>query len=130
MQLQTGTWTWSYEGSPVSINYDEYAPSTEQTGSSQGTLLLVPTISDVSTTEEWRAVAEGLVAQGSWRAIVVDWPGLGLSERPPLEYTVDVLEKFLVDFVTATSGPLATTSGLHILMHLIPHLAHCLSLFV
>lgn len=97
----------------MSINYDEYASSTGETGSSQGTLLLLPTISDVSTTEEWRAVAEGLVAQGSWRAVIVDWPGLGLSERPPLEYTVDVLEKFLVDFVTATSGPLTTTSGLH-----------------
>lgn len=81
-------------------------------GEAQETLLLLPTLSDVSTTEEWHAVAEELVSNGKRRAVIVDWPGLGLSDRPALEYTVDVLEKFLVDFVTSSNGPLAGIQGL------------------
>lgn len=111
MQLQTGSWTWSHEGQPLNIHYVEHSSGGE---GSTTTILFLPTLSDVSTTEEWRTVAEDLVAQSGstkWRAVVVDWPGLGLSDRPPIEYTVDVLEKFLVDFVTATDGPLAANSG-------------------
>lgn len=68
----------------------------------------------MSTTEEWQAVAETLVKQSgsdNWRAVVVDWPGLGLSDRPPIEYTVDVLEKFLIDLVLDANGPLGLTAG-------------------
>lgn len=97
----------------MNINYVELGSQGE--GGAQETLLLLPTLSDVSTTEEWHAVAEELVANagpGKRRAVVVDWPGLGLSDRPALEYTVDVLEKFLVDFATAANGPLAGVQGL------------------
>jgi hypothetical protein len=86
----------------LNINYVEFGSQGEE--GVQETLLLLPTLSDVSTTEEWHAVAEELV---------VDWPGLGLSDRPALEYTVDLLEKFLVDFVTAANGPLAGAQGLN-----------------
>lgn len=110
-KLQTGTWTWPHQGNDVNIHYVEMG---SPAGEAQDTLLLLPTISDVSTTEEWHAVAEELVANagpGKRRAVMVDWPGLGLSDRPALDYTVDVLEKFLVDFVTAANGPLAGVQG-------------------
>jgi GTP-binding protein EngB required for normal cell division len=70
---------------------------------------MIPTISDVSTVEEWRSVANTLVQQvGSvnWRATIVDWPGLGYSDRPKMDYTADVMEKFLVDFINAPDGPI------------------------
>lgn len=70
---------------------------------------MIPTISDVSTVEEWRSVASTLVQQiGSvnWRATIVDWPGLGYSDRPKMDYTADVMEKFLVDFINAPDGPI------------------------
>lgn len=111
-QLQTGTWTWTYEGNSLNINYVEQGSEGE--GAAQETLLLLPSLSDVSTTEEWYDVAEELVTNaGSCkrRAVIVDWPGLGLSDRPALEYTVDMYEKFLVDFVTAANGPLAGVQG-------------------
>jgi pimeloyl-ACP methyl ester carboxylesterase len=95
----------------LNINYVEFGSQGEE--GVQETLLLLPTLSDVSTTEEWHAVAEELVGPGKRRAVVVDWPGLGLSDRPALEYTVDLLEKFLVDFVTAANGPLAGAQGLN-----------------
>ena len=96
----------------MNINYVELE---SLGGGAQETLLLLPTLSDVSTTEEWHTVAEELVSNagpGRRRAVLVDWPGLGLSDRPALEYSVDVLEKFLVDFVTAANGPLAGVQGL------------------
>jgi len=108
-KLQSGTWTWRHDGNDLNIHYVEMG--SQAAGEAQETLLLLPTLSDVSTTEEWHAVAEELVANGKRRAVIVDWPGLGLSDRPALEYTVDVLEKFLVDFVTAANGPLAGIQG-------------------
>lgn len=70
---------------------------------------MMPTISDVSTVEEWRSVA-GDIAQrngsGNWRATIVDWPGLGYSDRPKIDYNADVLEKFLVDFINSPNGPI------------------------
>lgn len=73
---------------------------------------MIPTISDVSTVEEWRSVASTLVQQiGSvnWRATIVDWPGLGYSDRPKMDYTADVMEKFLVDFINAPDGPIRSS---------------------
>lgn len=74
-------------------------------------ILLVPTVSDVSTVEEWRVVAEEIVGKDAginWSATIVDWPGLGYSDRPKLDYNADVMEKFLVDFVTAPDSPVAS----------------------
>lgn len=61
---------------------------------------MVPTISDVSTVEEWRLVAKDIVEQVgkvNWHATIVDWPGLGYSDRLKMDYDADVMEKFLVD---------------------------------
>lgn len=82
-------------------------------------ILMVPTISDVSTVEEWRAVARDLVAREGkirYRATIVDWPGLGYSDRPSLDYNANIMENFLVQFFNATDGPL-TNSGIKLLIH-------------
>lgn len=80
-------------------------------------LLLLPTISDVSTTEEWRAVALDLLNRDTsrWRILIVDWPGFGLSDRPRMDYTADSLEGFLADFVTAADSPLNASGQLLLL---------------
>lgn len=87
----------------MNIWYEEH----EGSGGHSQNLLLLPTISDVSTTEEWRAVALNLLDRDAsqWRIVIVDWPGFGLSDRPRMEYTADSLEGFLADFVTAGDGP-------------------------
>lgn len=75
---------------------------------------MIPTISDVSTVEEWRTVAKDIVQRGgevNWRATIIDWPGLGYSDRPKLDYNADVMEKFLVDFVNARNSPVSFSGG-------------------
>ncbi|KAF6171860.1 hypothetical protein GIB67_007381 [Kingdonia uniflora] len=72
-------------------------------------ILMIPTISDVSTVAEWRLVAKDIVQRDgnvNWRTIIVDWPGLGYSDRPKIDYNAEVMEKFLVDFINAADGPL------------------------
>ncbi|KAJ0751170.1 putative alpha/Beta hydrolase [Helianthus annuus] len=69
---------------------------------------MMPTISDVSTVEEWRLVAKDIVQKSgdvNWRATIVDWPGLGFSDRPKLDYNADVMESFLVDFILDPNSP-------------------------
>lgn len=85
---------------------------------------MIPTISDVSTVEEWRAVAKDIVQRGgkvNWRATIVDWPGLGYSGRPKLDYNADVMEKFLVDFMTSPDSPVSSSGGYknNLLLHCI-----------
>nr|AFK36940.1 unknown [Lotus japonicus] len=104
--LKTGNWQRKFKDNSVNIYYEEHVK--ESTEPYQN-ILMMPTISDVSTVEEWRSVA-GDIAQrnGSrnWRATIVDWPGLGYSDRPKIDYNADVLEKFLVDFINSPNGPI------------------------
>lgn len=75
---------------------------------------MMPTISDVSTVEEWRLVANDIVKQSgdiNWRATIVDWPGLGYSDRPKLDYNADVMESFLVDFILNPNSPINSTGS-------------------
>lgn len=70
---------------------------------------MIPTISDVSTVEEWRLVAKDIVQRVgkiNWRATIVDWPGLGYSDRPKMNYDADVMENFLVDFMNSPDSPM------------------------
>ncbi|KAK9926009.1 hypothetical protein M0R45_023265 [Rubus argutus] len=104
--LKTNSWQWKFKENSISIYYEEHEKDRE--GPSKN-ILMIPTISDVSTVEEWRSVANTLVQQvGSvnWRATIVDWPGLGYSDRPKMDYTAAVMEKFLVDFINAPDGPI------------------------
>ncbi|KAL3617979.1 hypothetical protein CASFOL_038300 [Castilleja foliolosa] len=104
------SWKWKFEGNSVNIHFERL----EKEGGDQPRkdILLVPTISDVSTIEEWRVVAEEIVGRDSannWSATIVDWPGLGNSDRPKLDYNADVMERFLVDFVSSPDSPISSS---------------------
>lgn len=75
---------------------------------------MIPTISDVSTVEEWRLVAKDIVQRVgkiNWRATIVDWPGLGYSDRPKMNYDADVMENFLVDVMNSPDSPMCYSSA-------------------
>ncbi|KAH7529084.1 hypothetical protein FEM48_Zijuj05G0146600 [Ziziphus jujuba var. spinosa] len=103
---KTNNWQWKFKDNTINIYYEEHE---KYNNDSSKNILMVPTISDVSTVEEWRSVARDIVqrvGKFNWRATIVDWPGLGYSDRPKLEYNADVMEKFLVDFINAPDGPI------------------------
>lgn len=104
--LQTSNWQWKFKDSSIKIHYEEHG--NESNGPNKN-ILMMPTISDVSTVEEWRLVAKDIIQQSgnvNWRATIVDWPGLGYSDRPKLDYNADVMESFLVDFILDPSSPI------------------------
>ncbi|KAJ4974200.1 hypothetical protein NE237_007374 [Protea cynaroides] len=103
---KTGNWQWKFNEKSVNIYYEEHDGEKPEF---RKNILMIPTISDVSTVEEWRCVAEDIVARNgnvSWRATIVDWPGLGYSDRPKLDYNADLMENFLVEFMNAPDSPL------------------------
>uniref|UniRef100_A0A0C9RP02 TSA: Wollemia nobilis Ref_Wollemi_Transcript_7179_1410 transcribed RNA sequence n=1 Tax=Wollemia nobilis TaxID=56998 RepID=A0A0C9RP02_9CONI len=110
-KFQTGTWTWSFKNMPLKICFEEYK------GNGSGPfkdIIMLPTISDVSTTEEWQAVAKELLTRelaSNWRIVIVDWPGFGRSDSPSIEYNAEMMEKFLVDFLGAADGPFKSPAG-------------------
>lgn len=107
---QASNWQWKFKDNLVNIYYEEYE---SQSADPPKDILMIPTISDVSTVEEWRIVARELVQKDSkvnWRATIVDWPGLGFSDRPKMDYNADVMEKFLVDLINAPDGPVSSSS--------------------
>ncbi|CAA0826619.1 alpha/beta-Hydrolases superfamily protein [Striga hermonthica] len=107
------SWQWKFGGNSVNIHFErlEKHDGGGAADRPRKDILLVPTISDVSTVEEWRVVAEEIVGSESainWSATIVDWPGLGFSGRPKLDYNADVMERFLVDFVNAPDSPISS----------------------
>lgn len=107
--FQTSKWQWKFKDTPINIYYEEHENERESSDPPKN-ILMIPTISDVSTVEEWRLVAKDIVqrvGKVNWRATIVDWPGLGYSDRPKMEYNADVMEKFLVDFMNAPNSPLS-----------------------
>ncbi|XP_040987396.1 uncharacterized protein LOC121235178 [Juglans microcarpa x Juglans regia] len=104
---KTSNWQWKYKDNYVNIYYEEHE---RESSDPPKNILMMPTISDVSTVEEWRLVARDIVQQVgevNWRATIVDWPGLGYSDRPKIDYNADVLETFLVDFINAPNSPIS-----------------------
>ncbi|KAM3269096.1 hypothetical protein P3S67_031060 [Capsicum chacoense] len=98
-------WLWKYKENSVNIYYEEHDKGSDEQCKN---ILMIPTISDVSTVEEWRSVAKDIAGRSSkvnYRTTIVDWPGLGYSDRPKLDYNADVMEKFLVDFINSPDGP-------------------------
>jgi pimeloyl-ACP methyl ester carboxylesterase len=61
-------------------------------------MLLLPAFSTVSTRGEMRKIAQRLSSQ--FQVTSLDWPGLGQSDRPPLNYSATLYHQFLQDFVT------------------------------
>ncbi|KMZ57157.1 Alpha/beta hydrolase fold protein [Zostera marina] len=105
---KTGTWSWRIKDESVNIYFEEYGSKSHKAANSKS-ILMMPTISDVSTVEEWRSVAKYIVSRKGYtdcRAIIVDWPGLGYSDRPSLDYNADVMENFLVQLISSTESPL------------------------
>uniref|UniRef100_A0A5B7BF98 AB hydrolase-1 domain-containing protein n=1 Tax=Davidia involucrata TaxID=16924 RepID=A0A5B7BF98_DAVIN len=108
---KTHNWQWRFNANPIGIYYEEYEK--ENTVPTKN-ILMIPTISDVSTVEEWRLVAKDIVQRDgkvNWRVTIVDWPGLGYSDRVKLDYNADVMEKFLVDFINAPDSPVNSSEN-------------------
>lgn len=104
-------WQCTFEGNAVNVYYEKHE---QETGENVKNILMIPTISDVSTVEEWRSVAKDLVAREGevrCRATIVDWPGLGYSDRPSLNYNADVMENFLVQLMNAPDSPVASSGS-------------------
>ncbi|XP_028763445.1 uncharacterized protein LOC114743924 [Neltuma alba] len=104
--LKTNTWQWKFKDNNISIYYEEHVKDGAEPSQN---ILIMPTISDVSTVEEWRSVAGEIVQRDgkvNWRATIVDWPGLGYSDRPKIDYNADVLENFLAEFINAPNSPI------------------------
>ncbi|KAL4633685.1 hypothetical protein ACB092_04G140600 [Castanea dentata] len=109
---KTSNWQWKFKDNYINIYYEEHV--NRQSSDPPKNILMMPTISDVSTVEEWRSVARDIVervGEVNWRATIVDWPGLGYSDRPKIEYNADVLEKFLVDLINAPNGPVSDSEN-------------------
>ncbi|KAJ9677416.1 hypothetical protein PVL29_022414 [Vitis rotundifolia] len=108
---KTNNWKWKFDDNSINIYYEEYEKESSEPPKD---ILMIPTISDVSTVEEWRLVARDIVqrvGKVNWRATIIDWPGLGFSDRPKIDYNADVLEKFLVDFMSAPDCPISQTKN-------------------
>ncbi|KAJ6421424.1 hypothetical protein OIU84_028742 [Salix udensis] len=104
--FKANSWQWKFQDKFLTIYYEEHGKESPEPTKN---ILMLPSISDVSTVEEWRSVAGNIVQRVgkiNWRAVIVDWPGLGYSDRPKLDYNVDVMEKFLTDFVSAPDSPM------------------------
>ncbi|CAI8610048.1 unnamed protein product [Vicia faba] len=103
--LKTSNWQWKFKDNLVNIYYEEHVKESQELSLN---ILILPNISDVSTVEEWRLVAEDIAQRNdrvNCRATIVDWPGLGYSDCPKIDYDADVLEDFLVDFINSPDGP-------------------------
>ncbi|KAF8399475.1 hypothetical protein HHK36_015341 [Tetracentron sinense] len=108
---KTGNWQWKFKDNSVNIYYEEYEGESSEPCKS---VLMIPTISDVSTVEEWRVVAKDIVQRNgkvNCRATIIDWPGLGYSDRPKMDYNADVMENFLVEFMNAPDSPLCQSDN-------------------
>lgn len=103
-----GNWKWKHQDESVNIYYEEHKNENENKPCKN--ILMIPTISDVSTVEEWRVVAKDIVQRDAsnvnWKATIVDWPGMGFSDRPKIDYNADVMENFLVQFMNSSDSPL------------------------
>ncbi|XP_030535024.1 uncharacterized protein LOC115744070 isoform X1 [Rhodamnia argentea] len=107
---RSNNWLWKFKDNDINIHYEKH--ESESSDASKD-ILMMPTISDVSTIEEWRLVAKDIVervGEVNWHATIVDWPGLGYSDRLKMDYDADVMEKFLVDFVNAPDSPLSRSA--------------------
>ncbi|KAK1314232.1 hypothetical protein QJS10_CPA06g00509 [Acorus calamus] len=110
--LKTGKWEWKFQEKRINVYYEEHEG---ESSSPTKSILMMPTISDVSTVEEWRLVAQDIVTREgdiNWRATIVDWPGLGYSDRPTIDYNADVMEDFLVKLMNSSDGPLSRSDDI------------------
>ncbi|KAM0936413.1 putative alpha/beta hydrolase-1 [Dioscorea sansibarensis] len=113
VETKTGSWQWRFQDNAVNVYYEEHKEEGASKSNAKN-ILMIPTISDVSTVEEWRMVAKDIVTrkgETDWHTTIVDWPGLGYSDRPSLNYTADVMENFLIQFMNASDSPVKNLGG-------------------
>ncbi|CAH1428370.1 unnamed protein product [Lactuca virosa] len=108
VSLKTSNWQWKFKDNSIKIYYEEHG---NESDGPRKNILMIPAISDISSVEEWRLVAKDIIQRSgnaNWRATIVDWPGLGYSERPKIDYNADVMESFLVDFILDQNTPVSS----------------------
>ena len=123
MKFQNDYWQWKFNDKSISIYLEEHAKEGSQPSKN---MLMIPTISDVSTVEEWSLVASDILQRDGneyLKATLVDWPGLGNSDRPKLDYTADVMEKFMVDLINSPASPVSKSGMIKLLSF---HMKKCL----
>lgn len=96
MRPPASRFAWSWRGQPVAVAHEEV-------GDGPLPVLCLPAFSTISTREELRPVAELLAARG-FRCTLLDWPGFGESDRPPLDHGPELVRAFLAGFA-AGHGP-------------------------
>ncbi|KAK8283736.1 hypothetical protein V6Z11_D08G109500, partial [Gossypium hirsutum] len=82
---KTNYWEWKFKDNVIDVYYEEHEHEST----------------------EWRGVAKDILERSgklNLRATIVDWPGLGFSSRPKMDYDADVMENFVVDFINEISS--------------------------
>ncbi|MDQ0473283.1 alpha/beta fold hydrolase [Labrys wisconsinensis] len=104
---------WSTGGAALRLGLDE-----EGAGPA---VLLLPALSSISTRAEMRPLARRLAP--GFRTLGVDWPGFGDRPRPRLDWSPDLLSRFLAEVIAGT-GPLAAiVAAGHAATYALRHLA-------
>lgn len=104
-------WQWKFSDNSINVYYEQREKEGSQPSKN---ILMLPTISDVSTVEEWNLVASDVSQRDgndNLQTTLVDWPGLGNSDRPKLDYNADVMEKFLVDLINSPDSPVCKSGN-------------------
>jgi pimeloyl-ACP methyl ester carboxylesterase len=75
-------------------------------------MLLLPAFSTVSTRLEMAGIAQLLASQ--YQAVLVDWLGFGDSDRPLLDYSPQIYQQLLADFVLSVfNNPIILVAAGH-----------------
>jgi pimeloyl-ACP methyl ester carboxylesterase len=85
MNLHTRGLSWSWQGSGVTLEFDE--------AGSGPLVLMLPALSSISTRAEMHPLMERLAPR--FRVIALDWPGFGTQARPAMRWTPEALSAFL-----------------------------------
>ncbi|WP_375500511.1 alpha/beta fold hydrolase [uncultured Nostoc sp.] len=84
-------YVWNWENQQLRVVYETLGKGSP--------LLLLPSFSSVSTRLEVGELAKLLAP--NFQVVAVDWPGFGESSRPSLNYSPEIYQQFLEDFVKA-----------------------------
>ncbi len=110
---------WQWQGQSLTVAYETLGEGPS--------VLLLPAFSTVSNRMELKDLAAVLAS--TLQVTLLDWPGFGASDRPPLDYSPTLYNQFLQDFVAATCTlPIAIVAAGHAAgyaLNLATQTAHC-----
>jgi pimeloyl-ACP methyl ester carboxylesterase len=89
------SYPWSWHGQTIQVAYS-ISPGPGAVSKSKSVLLL-PAFSTVSSRGEVAEIAAILASE--FRVTTLDFPGFGDSDRPALQYTPELYQQFLTDFI-------------------------------